>query len=821
VAETRKVVKFFLASPSDLASERKVAKRVIDEFNDVYASVFGYYVELVGWEDTVSVFGRPQEIINRELAQCEYFVGMLWKKWGTPPDVASRHSSGFEEEYSLSVDRRESDGQPEISLFFKDVSPDSLSDPGPELSKVVEFKQKLIDEKRILFQSFADPGEFEVKFRRCIASHVINLSNKDRDESAGRRQAPTTGGENGLPTGEGSSWISPLSPEGAQFLRDFVSRTEREEDNKNITAADVARFRLLDTIVSRQGNDEQCLGTHDANLLFVAHDEYIFGSREIDGLISTGLALFESENVPVWHWLEKGDLDRGTLLLIYSSVSSMPKRRVGALSAMTLLEEPLPSDLLLSREDHVATWLADRVPRLVKAAALRYLGECGLSADAEAVRKELDKNDSQTRAVAADAFIRIRLRESRDLALDALLELQPPTVDAKLLSQILVDTPALSTDRLLKAVTHQDATVRHLAVKFLRRRGELPTQLAEQLMDDPYGPVRYESLMSEVDRDKQFSDADARKVLVRPEPGVGALRWLNQPLAYDESFWQEYKTGRLRSLDDEQLDRLVREDVPFSIDARLVLAQRHFDRLGRGLRRFIDDRYTSMFQAALTEMSSWAKSETMEKVRSLEEDTRKRFTRESLELICRVGRKNDLPRLRKALNDGIIEYSDAVLAFLSRYGDWSDIDPIIKSLERRRPGRYVLSLYDNNEAFKSAAKAIYRIGRSRLAELLTVEMPNGLLKFVLLNTRDADFRRLNDALATTLLLSPDDGVRKTAALKCVRSFGRRRLVQLLQAYLNGGHRYYNVIHWLDLGVSLSVARSARAAHKELDAELQK
>jgi hypothetical protein len=82
MATTRKLLKVFLASPGDLAEEREIAKQVVDEFNSLHSDVFEFHVELVGWEDTVSVFGRPQATINKELERCEYFVGLMWKRWG-------------------------------------------------------------------------------------------------------------------------------------------------------------------------------------------------------------------------------------------------------------------------------------------------------------------------------------------------------------------------------------------------------------------------------------------------------------------------------------------------------------------------------------------------------------------------------------------------------------------------------------------------------------------------------------------------------------------------------------------------------------------
>ncbi len=67
MTESRKIVKIFLASPGDLQDERRAAKSVVDELNSNWAGYLGYHVELVGWEDTITAYGRPQDTINRDL----------------------------------------------------------------------------------------------------------------------------------------------------------------------------------------------------------------------------------------------------------------------------------------------------------------------------------------------------------------------------------------------------------------------------------------------------------------------------------------------------------------------------------------------------------------------------------------------------------------------------------------------------------------------------------------------------------------------------------------------------------------------------------
>ena len=137
----RTIIKVFLASPGDLVDERKAAKRIVDEENQNHAIPEGYQFELVGWEDTVAQHGRAQAVINRDLDQCNYFIGVLWKRWGSPPGPeGGSYSSGFEEEYELSEARFKATGKPVISLLFKSISDAERSDAGPQLQKVLDFK---------------------------------------------------------------------------------------------------------------------------------------------------------------------------------------------------------------------------------------------------------------------------------------------------------------------------------------------------------------------------------------------------------------------------------------------------------------------------------------------------------------------------------------------------------------------------------------------------------------------------------------------------------------------------------------------------------
>src|SRR5713101_6663312 len=93
----KKTLTVFLASPGDLEDERRRTREVVDELNRSLCRAPGIYIDLLGWEDTLPGYGRPQEQINRDLDKCQLFIGMLWERWVTPP--GDQYSSGFEEEY--------------------------------------------------------------------------------------------------------------------------------------------------------------------------------------------------------------------------------------------------------------------------------------------------------------------------------------------------------------------------------------------------------------------------------------------------------------------------------------------------------------------------------------------------------------------------------------------------------------------------------------------------------------------------------------------------------------------------------------------------
>jgi len=111
----------FIGSPSGLDEERKCFRHKLEKYTELHSEPRGVAFQPVGWEETIGGAGRPQELINEDLRQCDYAVFILHDRWGSPTGDA--YTSGVEEEWALTEELYKANKIRNIALFFKDVDP--------------------------------------------------------------------------------------------------------------------------------------------------------------------------------------------------------------------------------------------------------------------------------------------------------------------------------------------------------------------------------------------------------------------------------------------------------------------------------------------------------------------------------------------------------------------------------------------------------------------------------------------------------------------------------------------------------------------------
>ena len=686
MSSIRKVLRVFLASPGDLQDEREAVHDAVVEINDLWADMWGYQIELMGWEDTVPGYGRPQEIINQEVDRCDLFIGMIWKRWGTPPDRDGRFTSGFHEEFERSMARREQSESPEISLFFKQISNELMTDPGEDLKRVLKFREKIIAEKKILYQEFSTQQDLERLGRKCITAYVNRVRATDEssepNEARVKRaesESEKTGGERGSPES------SPLSAEGFAFLESFVDKIGQEEAMEVVSASDVARFRLLANSISQPGNEDMDLGAHDINILFSARAEGAkLGRGETYCLTRLGFQHLSNENVPLWGWYSDLADSAFELTLLSSCAGANDDVKVGAMRVLGLLGRDISKeDEGLTPEWVLNGWFSEDSSARVRSAALDYLARKGAAEDFSVARKEYGRNDHGTSRKALECMLGILHRTDHgNSAQQLVLESQFESLDADTLQAVLDGFENLETATLRLGLEHRNAQIRLKTLRVLLRRGSLNHEMAERLSKDSDASIRHEAVTALEKLGRSFTEEEVKKVLVRPgkqsSSGLLGSRLSDSDWKGKELF-ERYRLESLMKRPESELIRKVEGGFMYDDAAYFARAEKYFAKHAEELRRDIDDAFNAYYKERIRRTKATFGGLSADLVGShndLNDFHRKRLTRQGLDILCRAGNREDLQRVRGNLQSGYAGTSKADVEYLGKHGGWEDISLI-------------------------------------------------------------------------------------------------------------------------------------------------
>lgn len=814
----RKIIKVFLGSPGDLEDERKAAKVVVDEENANHANALGYHIDLVGWEDTVSQRRRAQDAINVDLDQCEYFVGLMWKQWGTPPGPEGHpYSSGFEEEYRRSVERHEKSGKPEISLLFKNIPKDALSDVGKQLEKVLAFQKEIAEEKKQYYQKFHDLRDFEQRFRAVIAKFLKDQQLEDSKSEANEPQQPRQKDEGGKDQKSGEKLSQMFDPGAMAFIEDFVAK-QHNGDNA-YSAAEVARFRLLACSISQSGNDSIQLGTHDANLIFRDLRGVEFSTLEHSELISTALESLDSSTVPLWHWI---------FLPSYNIKAALPLRTLWGgekhrRSAFKLLEilaiAPKDFESSLDRTEFPEFWFSESVSDELVIAALEYLGvvgDDGLQIDwAEFV----GSSEANVSRAAVRSLVRIKSQISTTDALRFVSEHESVDLGSDLTGKLLSNINTIETEVLRACLKNKTRKFRYAVATELSERNALTKADAQLICESAEADIRLIGAKALAQQNPRLTPSDVRKLLVKPRKS-NSLGLLVSPQYRDypgEDAFKDYKVSLLSRMPYQDLLELQKDESFYSTEATIAIYRGHFGKVKIDLEKNLLNGFEEFCagRRGAIEGSDGAPSEAVYNF------VREGLVQSSLEAFSAKARKPELATIRKVLDDCDVCFSTEVVEFFAKHGDWADAARIARLSFKMKfgPGFSLLSVDDHSMDYQLAASTILKLGKKRIADIWNLDLPNQVRVQIVIQMSKKSFSAFDDRGIIDMLLWNSDVVREVVALKAILCLSKIRLNNILDAYyLVGGSYYYNAIFWLDLGVSADQTTAKEIAFTEISAK---
>lgn len=751
-------VRVFVASPGDCDPERERVRSVATAVTETLGPQLGVNLRVDGWEAVSPDFGRPQDLINPLVDECDLFIGVLGHRWGTP---TGSHSSGFLEEFERATARRTETGTPRIAVYFRDPPEAMLADPGRELRKIIRFRERLTKERVILYRTFRDLGDLEQQLWPLLSEVLVTTALSTRETSSDESSAGASRTETD---------VTAADLEGNQL---DVARRQIADVAEGLInlARGTARKRPLDPdrlllIALALSDDAGFLPTHPANRLYrrasdlnLAMPERTLWFRSL--LADTGRAAGSREYrvLPGWAALSA---DVAELPAYVSDSDDLVAK--GAVEVLSRL-----------RARPAALWPAANVDQQLVTAASEtwqtWLGRAAVASVAETyLASVVGKDDLPLleRITTNESFPdveEIRLAVTGDftaLAHSVATKSYQPEWKVSTLQSSLSSAPVTVVTELVLG-KHTPTVLRSAAAHELNVRHALTTEALQALLREP-------SLVDDV-----FAWVD--------DPGseVGVAQVVDAVTRIDESTRnQNDLLDRVRAAISSTSDLLAGLNGDSSLSSWQALEWKSDPELME-VARDIFDTDGDMVVEPLTNKAEWRDN------KKLFPYLRATSRRGALRILMRHKpiAEEDLVRLRKEVSADSIYTHQEALTWLAEHGTREDLSVLLARLE---------SAYGETRAKVTAG--ILRVGGTGAAR--------GLIESGEHEQPVAAVRALGDDADTTitelreLLYAPSDALRIAALDEIIARSNDEQLTQLLVEYPRARRPYYyNVLCEID------------------------
>lgn len=832
--QSAKVIRIFIASPGDLDGERSAVRSAIDEINRDHSDHWDVQFKPVGFEDIPGGSGRAQSIINERLEKCDYLFGIVHNRLGKPShptnDPNAPTETGFIEEYNLACSCQANGILANIYMFFKTVDEAQLADPGPELQKVLDFKETEFHERKTNFyKSFDSAAALEGHIRQTLTDIGYKLWEKAKSEAAEVARKPKqeseSGASNELATLDESNSVSVFSDEEKSFLADVKDTVYSDGDEYRLN---LARLRLIGASHSQHGNDSLFIGAHDANFLFTHRNGQPFSNSETRHLFRAGLKNLDYQNLPVWHWLYREIGLTVTYQLSMESAFGSDEIQSAALRLLRLLEiDDLQVDDFLTRERYFIFWFGDKDKRSLHIAAFEYLSQAGTAADIMTLDANRDKFSESAWPFIDELRIILEAKKSKKKAIAALMALNPSQLRPETHHALFGEPQGLSTDQLIRVLNLQVADVRLMASRVLFERDAILVDLAKRLLDDPDVRVRYYAVRALESSDAALTEEGVKEKLTEKQStrGFGLLGSFSgrRRAQSDRSQFDRFKEHQLGKMSRAALVKTAASLEPFNVAEYRSIYTRFPKHYAAEIRANLKDCFSDFFERGLERKYSAHGENPPDQILRLRKQAEelkdflcKNLTEGALKGLISLRDKSDLELVREVVVSEQSPFAAEVLDYLGRYGDWSDIDRIIVYADGAISRQVTILGRDYDVQSDVTATALYKVGRKRLPDLFEVTTDARMKSVILRQLTKAEIRSWPDDWLLEQFRHENDAYRKTLALRVLECLPKKRLKKLLDTYVEGGeYRYYNVVHWLDFGVSAPMATVHLLVGKEL------
>lgn len=792
----RSVVTIFLASPGDLNEERSIAKNIVERVNHVFSRQTGYYLDLLGWEDTLPGFSRPQELINKEVDSCDLFIGVLWHRWG---QSTGKFSSGFEEEFTRARERKIKTDTPELWLFFKSVDEESLKDPGNQLKRVLKFKKEQGINKELLYKEFTSTEHWSEILREYLSSYILKLVMKapvfEVQEQSSVLEASKKNHKEieSKVSGEKTSYPSELID-----LFEKTATKLRKGKPVEFNIWDGTRLYLQSSAWFSQSHIGEIFGNHEINLTYVKRKVWKLSDSEKQFLFRSSIS-DKYNHRPGWFWVRDLPIKRlDALLTSLSFYDENEEVRRGAFRLLVdsgaELKKSFIEKALYGNDKEI---ILDAIRLLRNSKTKNY----------SLLDPLLDNNDSKIKEAALITRVELLYLIKPKKAFSDMIE-KGSKIPELIKKKMEKGDFNIDKELLYRTLEKAETSVRISTAQFLRKKNLLSKNKCFELLKDPDANVRREGILTLIDLGHDIDMGFVKSIFSnqkKQEKNIWSSK-LYPPRVDPDDFLplllQRKKADDLLScIDFYNFDSYI----PYRI-----LALDHFSKIEHRIRPDLDKNFENLkneSERRLREKQGDERAESL--IKSLNPDLIKfikaRFASAALEGLAKNGNEDDIKYARRYIGKNHPRIANnAALKILFKYGNSSDVKKILE-----------IASHEFDENKKLALETAYRLSKNKAAFLnkLIKDDDSDQSKIAAnLLARSTSTKKIK--LAKKLLSFKTDKRRLEGLAILCKKYSLLQLEALLEEYINKKSYYYNVVSWIDKGI-YSKGRYRSFFHNEL------
>ena len=586
----RNVLTIFLASPSDLGKERSITKDSVVRLNQTLGRRIGWQIELLGWEDTLPGYSRPQQLINKDVDICELFIGILWKRWGQP---TGEFTSGFSEEFSRACDRCKKTGNPEIWLYFKSIKDDLKKDPGGQLSNVLKFKEEQETKKELLFKEFKNSEEWEKLIYDDILAYMIDISKKE--ESSILVSSETISGTKQETVNNNFVEATKSNVEYPVLIKEiFAKANEFINGGKSIEFNIWEKTRLLLQAFSwySLSHSGEYFGPHEANLVYKMRNNWVLSKDEEWFLLCTILN-DNNDVIPGYFWFfnkEESFLDTALSYLSIFAKDDYIKRKAVTLLANSGFQAD-KSFIIRSLNTKDDTIIEEAINIALNNKKRKF--EFVLL-----IENNIQTNNSTIRNKLIQARLEIMYERNPDQTFQYLLD---NSIDIPQFFNDLIEVDKFYVNRklLIEALKLAVPSVRHFTIKYLKKNKMLTKEICERLLKDTDSHIREEGVIGLINLGETIEIDFIKNLFPKPKKDNAYLSRLSSET--------EVKVEDLLPIvyskhDPQELLDSLNFYIPNGDIIYKVLAENHFHLIEKSIRRDLDDEFESFREESILKL---------------------------------------------------------------------------------------------------------------------------------------------------------------------------------------------------------------------------